>query len=289
MATDVEASTELVVPEHAATLFVASSPAELIAAATDAADRLAEVITKQRLYTSIKQRKHVRVEGWQTCGTLVGVFAVKDSGTVELAWPTLGDLPEVPPTGKQGREDYAHLRELHRARDLGKAFGFRTAYRAVKDGAEVGWGEGRCTRSETTWVGRDDYALASQSQTRGQSRALKQPLGFIVSLAGFSTTPAEEMPDSQAATLSSEGLSEVAADLQQAWPSYDAHDFLRVLARRVDITEPVGVALRAWAWWAKSDVATGNERGPVAQGDSVEPPAAADGPPEATEVTGDGD
>jgi len=288
-----DTGTALAVPEqHAATLFVGASPAELIAAATEAADRLAEVITKQRLYQTIGSSKHVLVEGWQTCGTLVGVFAVRDGGTVELPWPALAPLPDEVPSGRVAREDHEHLRELHRARDRGQAFGFKTAYRAEKNGAEVGWGEGRCTRGERNWVKRDDYALSSQSQTRGQSRALRQPLGFIVSLAGFATTPAEEMTGGQAATpLSQEALQNVAAELQQVWPNFDAHAYLHALGRRLgsDIPEPVGVALRAWAWWCRSDVATGNERGPVAQGDSAEPaPAAADEPPEATEVTGDG-
>ena len=41
---------------------------------------------------------------------------------------------------------------------------------------------------------RDDYALRSMAQTRATSKALRQPLGFVMSLAGFDPTPAEEMP-----------------------------------------------------------------------------------------------
>lgn len=283
-------TTDLVVPEHpVATLFVGATPADLIAAATEAANRLAEVIKGQQLYKTIGSSRHVLVEGWQTCGTLVGVFAVRDGGTIELPWPELGAQGDTPPTGREARAEYEHLRELERARDRGQAFGFKTAYRAVKDGAEVGWGEGRCTRGERNWVKRDDYALSSQSQTRGQSRALRQPLGFIVSLAGFATTPAEEIPDGPAvAALSEDELRQVAADLQGVWPNNDAHGFLRVLGRRLSpIPEPVGVALRAWAWWATSDVATGNERGPQAQGDDA-PAVADEPPPDATEVGDDG-
>jgi hypothetical protein len=32
------------------------------------------------------------------------------------------------------------------------------------------------------------------AQTRATSKALRQPLGFVVTLAGFNATPAEEMP-----------------------------------------------------------------------------------------------
>ena len=82
---------------------------------------------------------------------------------------------------------------LIRARDRGLTFGFKASFRAVKDGREVGWGEGRCTRSESNWATRDDYQLSSMAQTRAQSKALRQPLGFVVSLAGYATTPAEEV------------------------------------------------------------------------------------------------
>ena len=46
---------------------------------------------------------------------------------------------------------------------------------------------------EKTWAGRDDYALRSMAQTRATSKAMRQPLGFIITLAGFDATPAEEM------------------------------------------------------------------------------------------------
>jgi hypothetical protein len=51
-----------------------------------------------------------------------------------------------------------------------------------------------CLRSETRWVNADDYALRSMAETRARSKALRGPLEFVVSLAGFMTTPAEEMP-----------------------------------------------------------------------------------------------
>jgi hypothetical protein len=43
---------------------------------------------------------------------------------------------------------------------------------------------------------RDDYALRSMAQTRALSKCLRAPLGFIIQLAGFAATPAEEIPDS---------------------------------------------------------------------------------------------
>ena len=136
------------------------------------------------------------------------MFAVQAGGVHELPWPLIPNdgLPGPPDPGREPRRnapdwpawkaaaDRANAWEgqqaLIRARDRGLSFGFRVAYRAVKDGREVGWGEGRCTRSEKNWASRDDYALSSMAQTRGQSRALVLPLGFVVSLAGYAPPPA---------------------------------------------------------------------------------------------------
>jgi hypothetical protein len=61
-------------------------------------------------------------------------------------------------------------------------------------GQVVGAAEAECLRTEKTWSSRDDYALRSMAQTRAVSKALRGPLGFVVTLAGYEATPAEEMP-----------------------------------------------------------------------------------------------
>jgi hypothetical protein len=184
------------VPAERTALFNGASPADVIVAATDAANQLADVIKQRRLYQRIGRRDHVLVEGWQALGTLVGVFAVKDGGVRELPWPILAALGEEPEDSRTAaHQAWEQHRALLAQRDLGRAYGFSAAYRAVKDGRDVGWGEGRCERSEQTWLARDDYALASMAQTRGQGRTLKQPLGWLIHLAGYATAPAEEMSE----------------------------------------------------------------------------------------------
>jgi len=61
-------------------------------------------------------------------------------------------------------------------------------------GAVVGAAEAECVKAEKNWGNRDDYALRSMAQTRATAKALRLPLGFIVVLAGFEATPADEMP-----------------------------------------------------------------------------------------------
>ena len=41
------------------------------------------------------------------------------------------------------------------------------------------------------------------AQTRATSKALRQPLGFVITLAGFDPTPAEEMPYTPSLTVQS--------------------------------------------------------------------------------------
>lgn len=131
---------------------------------TERATALAKVIEDRKLYTTISGRKHVRVEGWTLLGSMMQVFPVTD---------------------------WAH--ELHD--EAGKIVGFEARVEArTLDGAVVGAAIARCTRSEANWKSRDDYALESMAQTRATSKALRMPLGYVMQLAGFDPTPAEEMP-----------------------------------------------------------------------------------------------
>jgi hypothetical protein len=51
-----------------------------------------------------------------------------------------------------------------------------------------------CSRAEEKWSRRDDYAVRSMAETRAESRAYRRAIGWIVHMAGYSPTPAEEMP-----------------------------------------------------------------------------------------------
>lgn len=152
---------ELVPHDHAhagtTTLFRSSDPVEVIAQASRVADALKSVLQRQGLTTNIQGKAHVRVEGWTTLGSMLGVVPV-------VAWTRKLD---------NGWEARCEARTL--------------------DGRVVGAAEAQCTRDERMWQGRDEYALRSMAQTRATSKALRGPLGFIVTLAGYDATPAEEM------------------------------------------------------------------------------------------------
>jgi hypothetical protein len=140
-------------------LFHSTDPAEVIARASQVADVLKNVLAQQGLTKNISGREHVLVEGWTTCGAMLGVVPV-------VAWTRQ--------TEDGGWEARVEARTM--------------------DGRVIGAAEASCSRDENQWKNRDSYALRSMAQTRATSKALRGPLGFIVTLAGFTATPGEEMP-----------------------------------------------------------------------------------------------
>ena len=140
-------------------LFKTDDPVEVVERATRVADSLKDVISQRELYTMIQGKPHVRVEGWQLVGAMLGVTAVcVETVEVEGGWKATVEA--------------------------------RTA-----DGRVIGSASALCTKNEKRgpWKSADDYARLSMAQTRATSKALKGPLGFVISLAGYQTTPAEEM------------------------------------------------------------------------------------------------
>lgn len=145
------------------TLFGSSDPDVIVARATAQAKALADVIRKRGLFKKIGPKEHVFVEGWTLCGSMLGVFPV-------CVWTR-------PMEGNEGNI-------------LG--WEARVEARTIQ-GHIVGAAEAQCMYAERNWASRDDFALRSMAQTRATSKALRMPLGFVVTLAGYSATPAEEM------------------------------------------------------------------------------------------------
>jgi hypothetical protein len=145
-------------PIRPAGLLDAQTPDEVVTHAQHVANTLAAVIKRQKLAVTIGGRPYVRVEGWTLLGAMLGI-----SQNTVWSRPT---------------EDGWEARV--------EAFS--------RDGRLLGSGEAMCTRGEKSWKNRDEYALRSMAQTRAVSKALRQPLGFVISLAGYEATPAEEMP-----------------------------------------------------------------------------------------------
>lgn len=144
-------------------LFNTDDPVEVVERAARVADSLRDVITKRHLYKEIAGKNHVLVEGWQLLGSMLGVTAVcTETEEVDGGWKATVE-----------------------ARTL--------------DGRVVGRADALCTKYERggPWKNADDYARLSMAQTRATSKALKGPLGFVISLAGYEPTPEPEMTFAQ--------------------------------------------------------------------------------------------
>lgn len=165
-------SSEVTVIEPRALTFVdVEHPSVSIQRIAELATEIDKIIQTKNLFTMIKQKKHVRVEAWTLCGSLVGVFPVLVSCE-----------PCVLPDKKDPTKFHHGFTAFVEARTIkGEVVGASRAY---------------CMRSESTWAARDDYAVASMAQTRATSKALRQPLGFIIEMAGYNATPLEEIPQS---------------------------------------------------------------------------------------------
>lgn len=142
-------------------------PIEVIQQATEIATHLAAIIDdpKRQLYVNIGGKKHVRVEGWTTLGAMLGVLPRE----VAVSSVPADDFTDG---------GYEAIVELVRA----------------GDGAVIGRASAICTRDERNWGNRPDYAVRSMAITRATGKAFRLGFSWIMTLAGYEPTPAEEMP-----------------------------------------------------------------------------------------------
>jgi hypothetical protein len=176
-----------------ATLWNTRDPGEIIKQVGSVATALKDVIDKQELSVALGgKKKHVEIEGWQTAGTLLGLQAMTVS--------TARVHPMTSYVAKAKRKKYGWV---NGKREVTEETEFEYAvegwsWEAVAevrtmDGRLVGRGEAICSREEENWFDSSESAVKGMAQTRAQSRALRQALGFIVGMAGYETTGAEEV------------------------------------------------------------------------------------------------
>src|SRR3989304_44728 len=154
-----EESTDIVaVPNQVQLGTIQMRPEEVIERASQIATQLAKIIKDRALSTRIRDKDHVRVEGWTTLGAVLGVIPRERQTT----------------RTEQGFESYVEL--------------IRTS-----DGLVVGGASAICSWAEPRWSKADDYAVRSMAITRATGKAYRLGFSWIMVLAGYSPTPAEEM------------------------------------------------------------------------------------------------
>lgn len=153
-------SEAIAIVERPETAIERPAPREVIRAATEEADVLAGVIDSRKLYSVIQGKKFVRVEGWTTLATLRGCL------------PREVAVHEMP----EGR--YVAEVELVRMSD---------GLVLTRASAECG-GDG-----DNVWKGRPANARRSMAITRATGKACRVAFSWVMALAGYEVTPAEEM------------------------------------------------------------------------------------------------
>ena len=145
-----------------------------IGVATNVANCLKELVVQQGLVVTglnqnDKSAEYVTVEGWEVLGTMLGI--VPDTRIVE-----------------------------EMTNDKGRVIGFKaraTLYQnpEIKDGSIVG---GTVLSTAEAYCTRDDFqkkyfSMASMAQTRALGKAYRMALSWIIKMAGFEATYAEDM------------------------------------------------------------------------------------------------
>lgn len=136
-------------------------PADQMKYGAQLAAALKDFIQKQDLSVNIQGKEYVKVEGWTTLGTMLGI------------------LP---------RETSVKILE---------SGGYEASVDLIrqKDGTIVGGASAICDTDEKRWGSADRYARRSMAVTRAVSKAYRLAFSWILTLAGYEATPFEEIQD----------------------------------------------------------------------------------------------
>lgn len=151
--------TSELVPVEAQPLINAKTSIAMVDEASKMAQKLGAVIKSQKLTSKIQGKDYVRCEGWTTLGAMMGVFP-------HIVW----------------------------TRPLEDGGGWEARCEVKRpDGAVLGAAEAQCGMDEQMWAGRSSFARRSMAQTRATSKAMRVVFSWVMTLAGYEATPAEEM------------------------------------------------------------------------------------------------
>jgi hypothetical protein len=132
-------------------------PAQKLISARNAATLIKEVIVECGLAQKFGAKEHVLIGGWDALAAMEGLFCS------EVKWGQLEDGT------------------------------YWVTTQVVDRHGNSSEATGLCGGKEATWKDRDAYAQRGMAATRSRSRALRQRIGYIIELAGYSATAAEEM------------------------------------------------------------------------------------------------
>lgn len=137
------------------------TPEESVARAADEASAIMACVEDRKMYTKIQGGKHLKIEAWQMLAAYKGCLP-REVETVEL-------------------EDGSFLSKAQLIR--------------LSDGAVLAEASMTCgDKTDGPWGNRPKYAKRSMAITRACGKVCRMTFGYIAHMAGYKTTPAEEMP-----------------------------------------------------------------------------------------------
>lgn len=193
-------------------LLRATSAPEMIRQAEQIAKPLAEVITKRELFVELNGRRHVKVEGWTTMLSMLGITPVeKWVHRIEcsILHPDTGERVE-----STYFEVYIELRRVVDSAVIGGAsaecggpdesdWHFRPDEKEYHFSGCPKWKGAACNCDPAYSKAKKKMVIShslvqpnarrSMAGTRATSKAARLAFAWIIELAEFSTTPAEEM------------------------------------------------------------------------------------------------
>lgn len=143
-------------------LALARAPRQVLAEAQDAAKALQSVISTRKNAVKFNGKHYLSFEDWQTCGRFYGITAkVVSTEVVEI--------------------------------DGTKGFMARAEAISTQTGAVLSAADSMCMNDEKNWQAKPLFQLRSMAQTRACAKSLRNVLAWVVVLAGYEPSVAEEM------------------------------------------------------------------------------------------------
>lgn len=138
-----------------------TNPTGVIERAKIVSEIVSRLIEEKKLYHQIQGRKYVMCEGWTTMGALFNLY------------PTITNIEKE----KNDKEIiYTATCEIRRP-----------------DGHVLTRAISSCSNMERGKRGLAEFQIASMAQTRAVSKAFRLCLSWVMTLAGYEPTPAEEV------------------------------------------------------------------------------------------------
>lgn len=138
------------------------TPFQSLEQAQIAAKALMTVVNNKKKPIIVNGEQYLEYEDWQTVGQFFR-YSVR-TGSAEYI-----EINGVP--GARARADLIDMRS----------------------GLVIGGAEAVCLKDEATWGNKPWFQLASMAQTRAGAKAFRNRLSWVVVLAGYKPTPAEEI------------------------------------------------------------------------------------------------